>query len=85
MEDDRKMQDFNEMLAQTAEKIERGMVIKGTVVGIRRDEVFVDIGMLHTSLIAAIQCFNEDLKRNSEKLTNANAKLKSVIMRHELA
>ncbi len=40
----RKMQDFNEMLAQTAEKIERGMVIKGTVVGIRRDEVFVDIG-----------------------------------------
>ena len=38
------MQDFNEMLAQTAEKIERGMVIKGTVVGIRRDEVFVDIG-----------------------------------------
>ena len=40
----RKMQDFSEMLAQTAEKIERGMVIKGTVVGIRRDEVFVDIG-----------------------------------------
>nr|WP_320145828.1 bifunctional 4-hydroxy-3-methylbut-2-enyl diphosphate reductase/30S ribosomal protein S1 [uncultured Anaeromusa sp.] len=40
----RKMQDFSEMLAQTAAKIERGMVIKGTVVGIRRDEVFVDIG-----------------------------------------
>lgn len=39
-----KMQEFNEMLAQATEKVERGMVIKGTVVGIRRDEVFVDIG-----------------------------------------
>ena len=47
------------------------------------DRVFVDVGMLHTSLIAAISDFNEDLKRNAEKLTTANLKLSSVIKRYE--
>jgi hypothetical protein len=47
------------------------------------DRVFVDVGMLHTSLIAAISDFNEVLKRNAEKLTTANLKLSSVIKRYE--
>lgn len=54
-------------------------------ISVPSNEVFVDVGMLHISLIAAIGCFNEDLKSNFEKLTSANMKIKSVIKRYEVS
>lgn len=40
----KKMQDFNEILDSGIKKIEQGSIVKGKIVGIRKDEVFVDIG-----------------------------------------
>jgi 4-hydroxy-3-methylbut-2-enyl diphosphate reductase len=39
-----KMQEFDQDVNQEISKLEAGNVIKGTVVGVRHDEVFVDIG-----------------------------------------
>ncbi len=39
-----KMQEFNQLLDNEVIKIEQGSIIKGKIVGIRKDEVFVDIG-----------------------------------------
>jgi small subunit ribosomal protein S1 len=39
-----KMQEFNQMLDNGVSKLEEGSIVKGKIVGIRKDEVFVDIG-----------------------------------------
>ncbi|MDF2635554.1 MAG: 4-hydroxy-3-methylbut-2-enyl diphosphate reductase [Pelosinus sp.] len=39
-----KMQEFNQMLDNGMKKLEEGTIVKGKIVGIRKDEVFVDIG-----------------------------------------
>lgn len=39
-----KMQEFNQELNQTVKAIETGNVVQGKVIGVRKDEVFVDIG-----------------------------------------
>ncbi len=39
-----KMQEFNQMLDNGVNKLEQGSIVKGKIVGIRKDEVFVDIG-----------------------------------------
>ncbi|MCE5286222.1 MAG: bifunctional 4-hydroxy-3-methylbut-2-enyl diphosphate reductase/30S ribosomal protein S1 [Pelosinus sp.] len=50
-----KMQEFNQMLEQDLnqglQKLERGSIIKGKVVGIRKDEVFIDVGHKAEGLI----------------------------------
>lgn len=39
-----KMQEFNQMLDNDVKKLEQGNIVKGKIVGIHKDEVFVDIG-----------------------------------------
>ena len=39
-----KMQEFNQLLDNEVIKLEQGSIVKGKIVGIRKDEVFVDIG-----------------------------------------
>jgi small subunit ribosomal protein S1 len=39
-----KMQEFNQMLDNGVKKLEQGSIVKGKIVGIHKDEVFVDIG-----------------------------------------
>lgn len=39
-----KMQEFGEMFEQEVKKLETGSIVKGKVVGVRKDEIFVDIG-----------------------------------------
>jgi len=39
-----KMQEFDQMLDSGVKKLEQGSIVKGKIVGIRKDEVFVDIG-----------------------------------------
>lgn len=40
----KKMQEFNQMLGNDVKTLEQGSIVKGKIVGIRKDEVFVDIG-----------------------------------------
>ncbi|MEN6566493.1 MAG: bifunctional 4-hydroxy-3-methylbut-2-enyl diphosphate reductase/30S ribosomal protein S1 [Veillonellales bacterium] len=40
----RKMTEFDQILKQDITKLEAGMVVKGTIVNVRQDEIFVDIG-----------------------------------------
>lgn len=40
----KKMQEFSQMLNNEVNKLEQGSIVKGKIVGIRKDEVFVDIG-----------------------------------------
>jgi small subunit ribosomal protein S1 len=39
-----KMQEFSQLLGDDIKRIEQGSIIKGKIVGVRKDEVFVDIG-----------------------------------------
>ncbi|MCX7779826.1 MAG: bifunctional 4-hydroxy-3-methylbut-2-enyl diphosphate reductase/30S ribosomal protein S1 [Negativicutes bacterium] len=40
----RRMQDFNQEMTPVLPQLETGAIVKGKVVGVRKDEVFVDIG-----------------------------------------
>lgn len=47
-----KMQEFNQILDSGVKKIEQGSIVKGKVVGVRKDEVFVDIGYKAEGIIS---------------------------------
>lgn len=51
----KKMQEFGEMLKDDFNKLETGSIIKGKVVGVRKDEVFVDIGYKAEGIIPSTE------------------------------
>jgi 4-hydroxy-3-methylbut-2-enyl diphosphate reductase len=68
-----KMQEFNQMLEQDLnqglQKVQKGSIIKGKVISVRKDEVFVDIGYKAEGVIALAELAYPSPENASEAVT----------------